>query len=593
MKICPALLALFCCLASAAPASSSSDSPGWTLVRTDHFELYSQSGEASARAALTWFEQLRAFAEQQAGLNISARPPVRVIAFRSLADSRPYQLRPTSKAYYIGTEGRDYIVMSGIDSSEFPIAAHEYEHLIRYVAGLRLPPWLDEGLADFFSTVRIQENDCTLGGDLPSRSQLLRRVPWMPLRQLLTLPSDSPLRDDRDQSALFYAESWALTQMLILSPEYGPRFQSLIEALASGTPSPEALPAVFRKPLDAIEGDMHASVRISFPPLVLPGIPARNLAVQVSILSPFASRSLMADLLLAGGQLDRAESLYRNLAGEAPADPDISAALGTIALRKGHRETARKEWKRAIDLGITDAGLCYRYVAIAQDAGVPPNELRTALERAIALKPDFDDARFNLALLESNAGRYDSAVTQLRAMRHINPARSYAYWSALAYALTQLDKREEAISAARQAMQHAANAAERANAAQLAYVAQTDLAVQFTRDASGRPQLMTTRVPHNTQHWNAFIEPGDKIRRASAKLREIQCRGDRVAGVTLDTAGGPLTLAVPDPSHVLMTNAPAEFTCGPQPLKDVNVEYAAAPNPDAGTDGILRGMEFR
>jgi len=105
--------------------------------------------------------------------------------------------------------------------------------------------------------------------------------------------------------------------------------------------------------------------------------------------------------------------------------------------------------------------------------------------------------------------------------------------------------------------------------------------------------LVTTRVPHNTADWNPFVEPGDRIRRVEATLRELHCSAGRATGVALDTSQGPLTLTIPDASHVLMRNAPSEFRCGAQPASTVRVEYAASETQDGNADGVLRGMEFR
>jgi tetratricopeptide (TPR) repeat protein len=583
-----AALSIFCVSLHARPVSA------WSLARSAHFEVYSQAGDTSARSALLWLEQLHTFFQQQTRLNLDNRPPVRVIAFRSTKEYEPYRLRPSSDAYYVGAETRDYIVMPALGAGEFATAAHEYAHLILRASGLRLPLWLSEGLAELYSTLRISDRGWNMGGDLPARSQCLRRNSWLPLPQLLTLPPESPVRENRDTAALFYAQSWKLAEMLMLSPEYGPRFQALLTALTSGIPSLQAMANAYAKPLDAITRDLHAwaDTRHNFAPISISGVPATAAAVEVSGLSAFASRSLIAELLLAIGELDRAQALYRDLARDSPS-PDISAALGTIALRKGDRESARKEWRQAIGEGVHDATLCYRYAMLGQDAGLSAGEIRPALERAIALRPDFDDARYSLALLESNSGHYDTAVIQLRAMRSIAPTRAYAYWSAMAYALGELGRRDESKAAAQRAMEHASTPAERANAAQLAYVAETDLAVQFTRDANGHAQMVTTRVPHNTTAWNPFVEPSDKIHRVVAKLRELDCAGGRATGIAVDTAEGRLTLAIPDASHVLMRNAPSEFICGPQSANTVMVEYAASETQGGSANGVLRGMEFR
>ena len=55
----------------------------WRLARTEHFEVYSQSGDESARAALAWFEQLRGFFLQQDIIPLHRLPPVRAIVFSS------------------------------------------------------------------------------------------------------------------------------------------------------------------------------------------------------------------------------------------------------------------------------------------------------------------------------------------------------------------------------------------------------------------------------------------------------------------------------------------------------------------------------
>ena len=574
----------------------SANAQTWRLTPSKHFELYSQGGDAPARPALIWFEQLRAFYLQKSGLAPESLRPVRVIAFRSALEYQSYRPNLASDGHFIGTENRDYIVMAAIDAGQFPTAAHEYAHCILHSAGLQFPPWFAEGLADFFSTVHINPRGCSLGGDLPARSQFLQRHQWMPLADLISLPANSSIRDDREQAAVFYSQSWALVDMLVVSPQYGPKFPELIAALTSGTPGAEALPSIYGKSLNVITNDLQAWTTIKHQPVPLSQIQtgqlsAQDFAVESAVdLSPFEARSLMADMLLAAGDLDRAAAIYSDLAREAPKDSDVRAALGNIALRKGDNDRAREQWKLAIALGIQDATLCYQFAALGELAGVPEAELRPALERALALRPAFDDARFHLALIEKNAGDYESAVANFRAMRIVAPKRAYNYWAALADALIQLDRRGEARAASNRALEHATTSAERAHAQQLAFLADTDFAVQFTVGKNGRAELATTRIPHATADFNPFIQPDDNIRHVEGALREIECSGP-VTRFVLETPEGRLTLAIPDPGHVQVRNAPPEFTCGKQHPTSVAVDYAATPGSQAA--GVVRGMQFR
>lgn len=579
---------LACCLSAHAASS-----PAWSVARSNHFEVYSQAGPASARTALDWFEQLRTFFQEQTSL--SPTPPVRlrVIGFASAKEYEAYQLRTVSDAYYAGYGNDNYIVMPGLSSHQWETAAHEYVHALLHTRGAHLPLWLNEGLADVYSTVRVGEHGSTVGAVNPNRISLLRSSPRPPLGELLDLSDEQfHAATNRDAAGLFYARSWALTHMLLFAPQYHSQFAALLMALSSGEPGHVALPRLYHRPLTAVADDLEAWInqQAHFVPVPLSGVTPRPGTVTLESVSPFASRTLMADLLFTLSEFKRATALYTALAQESPGDAHALAALGNIGLRQNDFPQARQYWRQALQHGIQDATLCFQYAVLASQANLPADEIRPALERAIALRPHFDDARYQLALLEANSGHEEMAVTQLRSMDKIDPSRAYAYWCALADAYLTLNRREEAKAAARQAAEHSHTPEERAHAAQFIYLADTDLTVQVARDAAGRVQLITTRKPRNSAPWNPFIEPGDRIQRIQATLREVRC--DDVTRLLVAVSTGPaLLLAIPDPSRVQMRHAPPEFTCGPQPdAPAVNVEYAAAPT--ATEAGIVRGLEF-
>jgi len=561
----------------------------WRLTRNAHFEVYAQTRDQRARAILTWFEQLRAFFEQQGGLRTVGEAPVRVVLFASEQEYEPYRLRSTADAYYAGSRSQNYIVMGGDDPAKFGLAAHEYAHLALRDSALQLPHWLKEGLAEFFATLRINEHTTELGGAPPGRVRTLQRRTWMPLEDLMSLRAESAAGEERNWADLFYAESWALTEMLILSPEYAPGFQKFLARVALGTSGRQALDAIYAKSPEAVTRDLHRWVdRGNQPTIQLPEVRAAAPLVEVSAVSPLAVRLVLAKILLAAGEFDRANERFDSLMRDAPDSAEVSAGLGMIALHKGDSEAARHAWKRAIDLGIADPELCYRYAILADEAGVAADEIRPSLERAVALQPDFDDAHYQLALLEKNAGRYQAALREFHALRRVPDARAYAYWLALADTYNELGRRDEAQSAARRASEHATAAAERSLAAEQIYIAQTDPGVQFARDASGHLQLVTIRMPHQQTDWNPFIEPGDDIQRIQGTLREIDC--GEVTAIRVEAAGKMVKLAIPDLQHVQMRHAPQEFVCGPQTVMQVTVDYARSPN--SGANGIVRGMDF-
>jgi tetratricopeptide (TPR) repeat protein len=536
--------------------------------------VYSDAAPETARSLAAGLDRLHVFFVRQVGLSPPPQRKVRVICFASPQEYAQYRTHPRADAYFLGTEDRDYIVMSASARGDLRVAAHEYAHVLIRSSGWKLPEWIAEGVSDVVSTVQLRDRESRIGGDLAERSAVLKNTPWLPLPELFAYRLDKSAH-----TSVFYAESWAIADLLMLSPAYTARFPSLLAALAAGVPAERALHDVYGASLFSIERDARARLARSSPGIPLPPVSADSTALRPEPLTPFAAHAVLADLRFANGELGLAESLYRALAAEHPADAEIHGALGTLALRRGDTGSAIAEWQRAIDLGTGDAALCFRYAALAGERGLPA---RAALERAIALRPDFDDARYQLALLEKNAGHAADAIAQLRAMGHVAPARAFAWWCALADSLLDLNRRAEAKQAAVEARSHALNRDESERAAQLEWMADTDLAVEI----DGR-NFRTVRVPAGTAR-NPFVEPGDRPQRVEATLREVECAGNGIR-LFVDTAQGPLALAIPDPSRVEIRNAAVsafEFTCGPQDAQKVLVEYAAS-------SLVLRGLEMR
>jgi tetratricopeptide (TPR) repeat protein len=565
----------------------------WRCIRTPHFELYAQGAdEQIAHSAAIWFEALRSFFIQQIGLQVDNGTPARVIAFQSEKDYTPYRIGSAASAFFVRSGPHNYIVLSHLGSDVFPIAAHEYAHLAIGADSERFPAWLNEGLAEFLSTVHIGKTGTTVGDDIPARSQALRQLKWMPLDELLPL-TPAAFRSNRDVAAHFYAQSWALTQMLLLSPQYVPGFHLVVEGLASGSSSREALTQTYHRGLDAIEADLRtwtathkAHMPVAFPPVEMHA----GFEKTVFPAPLFEIRTALADLLLAAGEVGRAQAAYQDLAHERPRNGQVAAALGGIALRNHNYQDARLYWRRALDAGLNDADLCYDYAALADRTDMPVEETRAALERAIALKPAFDDARYQLALLESNARDFTKAISNLKAMKTVAPARAFHYWTAMAYALTELGRSEEAVGAANSARRAATTDAERSRADELAYLAQTDLNVRFVQRADGRQEMITTRVPQNTRDWNPFVEPGDDMRHIEGNLQQIQCESNRVTGIVV-AGDGTLTLSILDPGHIQIKNGPSQVTCGPQTNTVVAVDYAISRK--GNSPGIVRGIDFK
>ncbi len=583
-----ALLVPFACRAS--------DS-GWTLASSPHFQVYSQLGERDGQSLALTLEQLRTFFLTSGALGVHVTlesdrdRPVRVLQFATTPAYASFRPRATADAFFLGSEAVDYIVLAPAGPNRFHTLAHEYAHLILHSAGLHLPPWFAEGLAEVFSSVDITERASLIGGDLPARSQALRHHTLIPLEKLLTMDEDDPLRSRREDASVFYAESWELTRMLLFAPQYSPRARALWNAFNSGVIELPALAALYGRSGSVLEDDFRAWIDVPKPLMPLPGIPAGNQRVRASNVSQADFDSVLAALVLASGDLDRAQAVYRALQTERTSDPAAAAALGSIALRKHDEVKAILEWKRAFDLGVRDPVLCYQYASLLEGAHAPEEQIAAALRRAIELKPNYDDARFKLGLLESGRGNYTAALEQLRAMGSVPRARAYSYWLAIASALLETDQRSSAKAAAQKAIAFAATPDQREAAALSELDTETDVTVQFARDSQGNLHVVTSRKPHGATNWNPFIELGDQIRTLTGRIRKVECNAGAITGFEIGDTSPTVRVSLPDPSHALIEGGKPEFYCGAEDGRKVRIEYAAKPAQD-GTWGILRGMHF-
>src|SRR4051794_21238292 len=171
-------------LAILATASAAREKPGWSVARSAHFAVYSDAGAETARSLAAGLERLRAFFVRHIGLNPPSEREVRVICFATAQEYGQYSTRRGADAYFIGTEGRDYIVLPAPARGELRIAAHEYAHVLMHSGGWKLPEWIAEGLSDVVSTVQLSDRTSAIGGDLPGRSSVLKSAIWLPLPEL-------------------------------------------------------------------------------------------------------------------------------------------------------------------------------------------------------------------------------------------------------------------------------------------------------------------------------------------------------------------------------------------------------------------------
>lgn len=243
---------------------------------SEHFEILAPR-DPEATAVLHQLEFARAFFEQSAKLRSPhARSPLIFVPATSAQFAR---MRGPGLAYgfYVPLPGRDAIVMEGLEPTLRRAAIHEYTHLAMQYSGRRNPRWLDEGIAEYYSTLRSAGARAEYGHALPERMARLRSSPWLEIGELLTRGQQrrgtTALSED-----MFYSESWLLVHMLITSEPYRKGWPDFRDAISlEGRSSEKAFESVYHRDLEQVRSDLRAyfaagEIEVQSVPMIRPQV---------------------------------------------------------------------------------------------------------------------------------------------------------------------------------------------------------------------------------------------------------------------------------------------------------------------------------
>ncbi|HEX4808459.1 MAG TPA: hypothetical protein VH325_05995, partial [Bryobacteraceae bacterium] len=536
---------------------------------------------------------------------------VRIIAFRSEREYAPYRLSAGAFAYYIRSHNRDYIVMQDIDPEHYPAAIHEYTHLIVQHLDLEFPVWLNEGLAELYSSLESRGNQAMIGDILPGRIPLLKSKTWLDLKLLMSVDQNSPYYNERDKMSVFYAESWALTHMLQFDDAYRNRFGKFLSAVASGKSGEDSLRSIYGKDLNQVSSDLHSYINRSAlrAGLFDINLPHSSLDAQSAPLSPLQTDLALADLLACRKQTwGEASKRLRELAQSNPESLEVQESIAYLDWERNQNSSARDHVARAVQLGSTDPDVLYLYAQLLHQTNAPEKDVLATLERVVAARPSYIDAQFNLAMTAMNMQNWQRAAQALSSIKTIKPDRAFSVFSAIATCDLALGNIDAARAAAAQAQPYAKTADEKREGAKL--IAQFQSIQTQQSPVATEPELTEAPKPE-TLHPTASVKPepdqpkrelsrdtptlhwaGD-LRHVEGIAQTVECHGKQLR-LHVQVNSQPMVFQIDDPNAIVLRNAGAEsveLSCGPQKPYHLGVFYVPSPELEAVT-GKVRELVF-
>lgn len=561
--------------------------PQWVEIRSPNFSVITDAGDKRGRDVALHFEQMRSvFGALMTKANVNLSVPLQIVAFRNTKEMRQvspiFHGKPTELAgLFQGGEDRSFIMLDMSVENPWSVVFHEYAHrLMDGNLSFRTDPWFEEGFAEYFSSIEV-DNKETRVGKIPDQTyQILQQMGMMKVSDLFRVQQYSKTYNESgDHRTTFYAESGLVVHYLydnLLIPKLAMYFDTL---QLQKKPVEQAVQAAFGmtpEQFDKVLRNYLSSGRYRYYPIPTPaGIVAAQFAVTpVSIADAHA---IVADIH--AHSLDYKDKALAEFQDVLKMDPENASALrgvGFAYLQQRDFEHAAEYFRRAAERASKDPWVHYYNALLMNRAGGFAEgsklaEMKKELETAIALDPKLADAYSLLAFAQATSGEPENGLQTMKKAVELAP-RNESYQFNLANIYLTNRKADEAITLLRSlagsgnpqvamraqaALAQAKTFREQSRSFQLQVETHPAEGGEAAREAAGGAQgaRVEVEVP-------AEVAPASgPVRFLKGKIAAVDCSAAPQALLSLVSGSRFVKMHIRDSKHVVVIGAD-EFSCG-------------------------------
>ena len=387
----------------------------WVEVRTANFHLIGNTSESETKNVAIRLEQFRhVFGLLFPKIKLNDSVETNVLVFKDeksylpflpkLQDGRPDK---NIAGYFLGSEDANYITLSISSGTKdaYETIYHEYIHYLlkSNFDSLEIPPWLNEGLAEFYSTFEVGKNRKVMIGNLRNdHLYFLSRSKLIPLRQFFAIDSYSLHRNGNHSRSVFYAQAWALIHYFAVKSEAEKltRYMDLAKTMDPETAFKQALGVSYEEMEKILKKYVK---RKKFKRLIATLNEDINFdsRASVAVIPESLAFAYFGDLLYRQGEFYEAEDYLKRSLAETPNGVRANTAMGMVKMRLKQFDEAKKYLEKSISSEDSGYFAHYTYAyALSREAmneggfvtaynpGVA-DKMRASIEKAIKLKPDF------------------------------------------------------------------------------------------------------------------------------------------------------------------------------------------------------------
>jgi len=425
--------------------------PHWIRLNSGHFSVVTDAEEKKGREAVARFEQMRSeFAQLLMRDRVNFSEPMDIIALAS--DDEYVRVAPIRQGHPINDVGfllpgedRNFVVLNLAQSDSWRAVSYQFAQLFLNYNYPPTQPWFDEGFAEYFSSMRLDDKQVHIGGAARGAGpfvDLLNKTSWLPIADLFQRKAASGSSNTKDP--LFAAQSWVVMHFLLNKnklPETGMYFD-LVEnqklSVEQATQKAYGMTTVQFE--QAVKDYFHAlASALQAPNAVAPVGDAYNFATpivpdeigtSVQWIEPADAQALLNEMVIRMPEhREQGVQALESIVAQPKTDSAIARrALGWAHMEKNEFDDANDELNKAVDLDAKDAWPHY-YLALARYresrfTGRPVHGLANImvdLRVMLDWKPEFAEAYNLLGLARLEGGGNTSAMEAMRAAIRLSP----------------------------------------------------------------------------------------------------------------------------------------------------------------------------
>jgi tetratricopeptide (TPR) repeat protein len=614
----------------------------WVRVKSKNFNMIGNAGEKDIRRVAAKLEQFReVFRQILPKMKFTSPVPTSVIVFKDHNSFTPY--KPVSdnnlpndwvEGYFLKGEDVNYITLTtgGEEEKTYGTIFHEYTHFLvdNGIGRSKMPPWLNEGLAEYYEKFQIEDDrKVTLGALNANHLTLLAQRDFIPFETFFTTDYYTLNRQGKDRVGVFYAQAWALMHYFLNgeSATRGRQLNAFIELISNGKSAKAAFQEAFQTDYAALESELKKYIEQKKFNVQTTNLKEKlifDTEMQSFPVSESDSKAILGDLLFHANRLDEAEAHLRQALQINPNSGQANTSLGLVKMKQNDYAAAKEFLQKAIEAddknylahyqyayvlsreAMTDTGFVNRYDKSLAD------EIRAELKKAVAQNPDFAESyslfAFVCAVRNENI---DEALRFIDKSLEISPGNQKHL-----IRKAELLLRKEDFTGARGIAQ---KIYETASDAQMRLYAQNTISVIDSTEAQ-MIAIRDFRNRANSEIVSDFPVSAEELARRNAlainqslnqSLRRLSASEKRVLGYVtkIECLGKSVEFSVKVDNRTLSLNAPsfdslflmsfssessnAEIGCGTV-TKEIFAVVTFRPNADAKskTAGEIVAIEF-